>query len=559
MASLALNYKISALDPGSYHWLNLLLHLANTALVFFFVRALSGGRMWTSVLTALLFGIHPMHVESVAWISERKDVLYTLFYLLGLLAYLRYLEGRRLWLAMAWVFFVLSAASKAAAVVFPLTLLLIDWFRRRPLRAGALLEKIPFFAVAAFFGILTLRAQTSVGAVHAALWTPLQKTLFASVGTVIYVAKLFVPVHLSAVYPLPATATTQYSVGYYLAPFAVLLFIAAAILVGRKARPILFGVAFFFINIVLVLQFVSVGAALMAERYTYVPYIGLLLALTWWLDEPQGSPRARWRPWVAGACALLVPFSLAQTWNRTKVFHDPETFWNDTIEKFPGKIVDAYYNRGNWYNKNGRTADALADYARAIDLNPGVPRIWYNRGLLYAQIGKNDSALVSFDHAVALDPKNPDAFNNRGAMKYKMGNLPAAVADFSKAIELNPRDRDAYMNRAVAYRDARQFARAVEDCQRAIDIDPSNPGNGEEYGLMGQALQTMGKNREALVALDRAIGMKAATDPTLATDYASRSYAWAALGDKAKAIADAREAQKRGVVFDPRYLKSLGG
>src|SRR6267154_2594696 len=171
------NYYLSGPRPFSYHWLNLLLHVANTALVFLLVWRLSGRRLWTTVVTALFFGIHPMHVESVAWISERKDVLYALFYLLALLAYLRYLATRRVaWLALTWVVFVLSVASKPAAVVFPLTLLAIDFLKRRPFRGwGVWLEKAPFFVVSAAMGALTVMAQRAAGAVAAPQrWTIVQ-------------------------------------------------------------------------------------------------------------------------------------------------------------------------------------------------------------------------------------------------------------------------------------------------------------------------------------------------------------------------------------------------
>lgn len=557
MASLALNYRMSGLDAGSYHWMNLLIHLANTALVFFFVRALSGGRLWTSVVTSLFFGIHPMHVESVAWISERKDVLYAFFYLIGLLTYLRYLAGGRGWLVATWLAFVLSVASKPAAVVLPLTLFLIDWFRRRPLSISVILEKIPFFAVSVAAGALTFLAQKGVGAVHAELWSPLQKVLFASVGTLMYVAKLFVPIHLAAVYPLPSTSATHYATWYYVAPFIVLAGLLASLVVGLRFRPVLFGVAFFFINILLVLQLVSVGAALLAERYTYIPYIGLFIALAWWLDEPAGTPRARWKPTIAVVCLLLVPLSVVQTWNRCHVFHDPETFWNDAIDKYPGKIVDAYYNRANYLVKQGRLEAALQDYNRALDLNAGVPRTWYNKGLLLAQLDRTDSALVAFDHVVALDPKHVDALNNRGAMRYKKGDLEGAVADFSRILELNPRYRDGYLNRAVAYADLKEYEKSVADRQRGIDLDPANPGNAEEYGLLGQSLQHLGRSRQAIAALDRAIGALPANAPSLAANYWFRSLAWAALGDREHALADAREAQKRGTVVDPKYLRSL--
>jgi len=559
MATLALNYAMSGLNASSYHWLNLLLHLVDTALVFFFVRKLSGGRLWTSVVTALFFGIHPMHVESVAWISERKDVLYALFYLVALLTYLRYLEGGWVWLAATWIAFVLSAASKPAAVVLPVTLLLIDWFRKRPLRGKTLVEKVPFFLVSAAVGALTFTAQKQVGAVHTELWGPLQKIIFASVGTVMYVVKLFVPVQLSGIYPLPATSTVRYPTLYYLAPFLVLAGLAATVLVGRKLRPILFGVAFFFINIALVLQIVSVGAALMADRYTYVPYIGLFLAMAWWLDEPAGSPRARWRPVLMGVFGILFVFSIVQTWNRSRVYHDPEIYWNDVIAKYPGKVPDAYYNRGNYYMKEGRNQEALADFNRSVDLNAAVPRVWYNKGMMHAQMNQPDSALAAFDRALALDPKNPDALNNRGAMRYRRGDIAGAIADWSRILDANPRYRDGYLNRAVAYMDLKQFDKSVEDRRRGIELDPSNPANVDEYALMARALQSLGRHREAVDALDHAIAAAPGNDARVADFYVRRSGSWAAMGDKARALADVREAERRGAKVDPRYVRSLGG
>src|SRR6267378_2051890 len=196
IGSLALNYRISGLHPSSYHWLSLLLHLANTALVFLFIRQLSKGRFWTTVVTSLFFGIHPMHVESVAWISGRKDVLYAFFYLIGMIAYLSYIDRRRhRWLGAALIAFVMSAASKPAAAVFPLVLVAIDFIRRRPFNFSVALEKAPFLAVAVIDGILTLDAQKGSGAI-ATVWSPFQKLLFAAYGMVMYVVRLFVPFRL---------------------------------------------------------------------------------------------------------------------------------------------------------------------------------------------------------------------------------------------------------------------------------------------------------------------------------------------------------------------------
>ncbi len=560
MASLALNHMISGMNAASYHWLNLILHLANTALVFFFIRKLSGGRLWASVATALFFGVHPTHVESVAWISERKDVLYAFFYLIALLLYLRYLDKERWWwLVATWLLFVLSAASKPAAVVFPLSLLAIDYFRRRPFRMGSLLEKAPFFLVSAAVGLLTFQAQRTVGAVaDPKLWSPFQRVLFASVGTVMYVVKMFLPFHLSAVYPLPSTSATRYETGFYVAPVVLAIGLPAILYFGRSVRPVLFGIAFFFINIVLVLQLVTVGAALMADRYTYVPYIGLFFALAWWLDEPAASGRVRWKPVIAGILLLLFPVCLVQTWNRCKIWENPETFWNDTIQKYPGKIVDAYYNRANYYTKQGRIEEALRDYDRALTLNSNVPRIWYNKGLLLAQMDKSDSALVSFDRVLALDPKHIDALNNRGAMRYRKGDSAGAIADFTRVLELNPRYRDAYLNRAIAYAERKEFEKSVADRRKGIDLDPANAENYEEYNLLGAALQRLGRHPEAITAFDRAIG-SAPANAKIGSYYLARSYSWFTLKDHARALADAREALRRGEKVDPGYLRSLGG
>ncbi|HEY2924610.1 MAG TPA: tetratricopeptide repeat protein [Candidatus Eisenbacteria bacterium] len=561
MASLVLNYKLSGLNAASYHWLNLLLHLANVALVFFFVRALSGGRLWTTAATALFFGIHPTHVESVAWISERKDVLYALFYLIALLTYLRYLEKRRiLWLLATLLAFVLSAASKPAAVVLPLSLLAIDYFRRRPFSARVVWEKVPFFAISMAVGLLTFKAQQSVGAVaDAKLWDPFQRVLFASFGTVMYLVKLFLPFHLSAVYPLPSTGAARFGSEYYAAPVILAVLLPTIAFLCRRVRPVLFGLAFFFINIVLVLQLVTVGAALMADRYTYVPYIGLFFALAWWLDEPSARVPFPVKPLIAGIFLVLLPISIVQTWNRCRVWRDPLTFWNDTIQKYPRQIVEAYYNRGNYYGRTGRPQEALADYKQALALNSGVTRIWYNRGLLFSQLGHNDSALVDFDHAVKLSPKHVDAWNNRGAMKYRTGDLAGAAADFTRAMELNPRYRDAYLNRATVLYDMREYEKSIADRRRGIELDPGNPAKAQEHALLADALQRLNRHQEAIAEIDKAIGTARAGDQRIGGYYLARSQAWWALRDRGRALADAREAERLGAKVDPAYLRGLGG
>jgi len=563
MASLALNYAISGTHAVSYHWLNLLLHLANTALVFLFVRRLSGGRFWTTVVTALFFGIHPMHVESVAWIAERKDVLYAFFYLLGLLAYLRYLGKRRLgWLVAAWLAFVLSVASKPAAVVFPLTLLAIDYFKGRPYQPRLLLEKIPFLLVSIVGGVLTLYAQSSAGAVAEPYrWTLLQKILFASYGTAMYFVKLFLPLRLSAIYPYPTEAGAVLGPKYYLALVALLILLPAVVYLFRRSRAVLFGLAFFFINIVLVLQFVSVGQAVYADRYTYLPYIGLFFALAWWLDEP--GPKLGGVPVRAALAAVLIALagvSLAQTWKRCDVWQNSGTLWDDTIEKYPDQVFDAYNNRGHYYLTEGRYPQALADLDHALSLNPKVARAWGNKGAVYAETNRNDSAYVCFERAIELKPDYAEAWGNRGAVRIHLNDLPGAVEDFSRAIQLKPGYRDAYTNRAMVYFQLGEFEKSIADRRRAIELDPRNPTNYIQMGSIGLALAQLDRARDAIAACDEAIRTAAPEDrQRLAGYHLTRSRMWWRLEERERALLDAQAAKRLGADVDSAYMELLNG
>jgi len=560
--SLAANYRISGLHPTSYHAVSLLLHLANTALVFAFVWMLTGGRRWTTVVTSLFFGIHPMHVESVAWISERKDVLYAFFYLAGLIAYLKYLEARRWWWwAATSLAFVCSLASKPAAVVFPVALLAVDWYRRRAWSPRLLLEKSAWFAASIAAGVFTLRIQEASGALERQ-GDPFTKLLSAAYGLVMYVVKLVAPVHLSAIYPFPNIEGQGPGPEFYATFVAAVVGIPLALYALRRHRPALFGLAFYFVNIVLVLQFVAVGTAVMADRYTYLPYVGLVFALAWPLDERAPGPRHEFsaRAALAAGFLLLLPVCLVATWQRCDVWQNSETLWNDTIRKYPRRSVDAYINRGYHYHRVAKQYDkALADYDQAIALNPAVPNAWNNRGMLLADWGRGDSAIACFDRAIALRPELESAWNNRGGVKLMKGDLAGGIADISRAIALRSRYRDAYANRAVGYSTAGDHERAVEDGRRVVALAPGHPANYLFYGLMGISSRALKMDREAIALLDEAIRLAPAGEPRRGAYYLERSRAWAAAGDGNRALEDAREARRLGVGVDSAYWKAIGG
>jgi len=506
--SLALNYRISGYQPASYHWLNLILHLANTALVFGFVWMLSRRRFWTATATSLFFGIHPMHVESVAWIAERKDVLYTLFYLLGLIGYLRYLERRRwAWFAVCLAAFILSLASKPAAVVFPLTLLALDWFFQRADRARLVLEKLPFLALSIAAGLLTLKAQRAGGAIApVGTWNLFEKLLLASYGSVMYVLKLFVPVGLSAIYPYPAKGAGL-GPEFYGALAGMLVGFPALLFVCRRLRPVLFGWAFFFINILLVLQFFTVGQAVMADRYTYVPYIGLLLGLTWWLDErPRpGQAGIPARLVIGAVLVVLLPLSLYQTWMRCGVWKNAETLWTDTIRKFPRRIAVAHNNLGLAFADQGRLEEAILQYREAVQVDDRSAEARNNLGLALAAQGKLDEAITHYREAIRLRNNYVKAHYNLGIALAAQGRLDEAIAHYREAIRLLPDYREAHNNLGVAFAAQGKSDEAIAHYREAIRLLPDY---SEAHYNLGNVLAAQGRLDEAIAHYREAIRLK---------------------------------------------------
>jgi hypothetical protein len=285
MISLAINYAISELDPSSYHLFNIVLHLLNVLLVFRLVFQLSKENTLIAFTCALLFGVHPMHVESVAWVSERKDVVFTFFFLLGLMSYLKYSDANSnneksgassRYYVLSLLFLVLSLSAKPAAVVFPVLLLCFDFLRGRKFALKLIIEKIPYFILALVFGLLTMQAQKTIGATGIeGFYSFGSRMFFGFYGYMMYFVKLIAPFDLAAFIPYPAV-NQSLPIAYLISPLFFLLTLVLCIRTWKKYREITFAFAFYLVNLILVLQFIPVGSAIIADRYTYVPYIGIL-------------------------------------------------------------------------------------------------------------------------------------------------------------------------------------------------------------------------------------------------------------------------------------------
>lgn len=504
---------------------NVLLHLLNSFLVLSLVWLLTRGRWMVAGFTALLFALHPMHVESVAWVSERKDVLYVCFGLLSLLAYWRYAREdssgqaktplRFAWLALALGLFALSCLSKAMAVIFPLLYLLIDyWEDRKWSEPVVWMEKLPFFALSILFGLIALKVQKGQNfngwfevlevknaLTTAEVFTPFQKITFASYGLAQYCLRLFWPFNLCTYYPYPAKAAAA-SLPYTLAPLFFAVYLGTMAWAWFKShKALFFGLAFALASVALVLQFISVGAVIMADRYTYLPYVGLFFALTWYIDQKTALNRN----WHLGAVGVLTAFTLfcsVLTVKQVETWKDSISLWSRVIELYP-EAASPYAKRGNvWGKERNDLAKARADFEKAVQLDPNDA---------YAYEGLGIVAGMQQDHKKALEM-------------------------FDKCVQLEPNYFNFYYNRAMAYLQSQQFAKAIPDYEKALQL---NPGNYAQFvPSYIYALLAAGNTAAAKTKADEAIG-KGIRDASI---YISRAQALNRTGDVAGAKSDLQQA-----------------
>lgn len=503
MLSLALNAS-PPLSPRPFLVTNVLLHALNAALVFWLALLLLRRRMLPAFFVALLFAVHPMHVESVAWISERKDVLYALFFLAGAIAYWNYLETRRrAWLAATFGLFLLSCLSKAVAVVFPAVMVLLDYWKRRAiLDRRALLEKAPFVAVSILVGLIAVDVQAG-GDFHGVLnpvgermralpatnpFTFFQRLAFPAYGHLQYLWKLFVPLQLSAFYRYPASVAESYR-PEYLAGILVLLATVAVFLVSlRRWRIVAFGLGWYFATLLLVMQWVPVGEAIMADRYTYLPYFGLFLILV----AGVGALAERYRQlrvalWAA--CALFALVLMPRTVRQVETWKDTEALWSNVIRNDPG-ADKAYAARANYRGRAGRVAEALSDLQTARRLNPRRGEVYEDLGNAYGSLGRPDSAVLFFGEALRIDPTLGHTYYNRAIAYLRLGRPREALADLAQAESLMPGETASlHFPRGNAYMSLGDDRRAVEEFGRAIE---AREGGADAYVNRGMARMRLG-------------------------------------------------------------------
>ena len=585
--SLMFDYQLHGLNAGGYHLTNLILHVMSALLLFWLFNRMTGA-IWKSAFVAALFALHPLHVESVAWIAERKDVLSAFFWMLTLCLYVYYTEKPVIRRYLPVLFcFVLALMSKSMVVTLPVVMLLLDYWpldrllsrkivtnmpevmsvptnqgkKKNKLKQEALKkkispprvqklsepriagiiplwqlrEKIPFFILSIVLVIITLYTPDTYDLSN----TPdlkqfpfISRLANAPVAFVTYLEKTFWPHNMAVFYPFP----DQIPLWQVLGASLLILIITTAVIVMMKRLPYLFaGWMWFGITIAPVIGIIQISISApyaMADRYHYLPSIGLAVMMAWGIPALIKSEEIRKKILFPTGIAFLIIMSVL-TWQQCGYWKNSITLFDHTL-----KVTDnnwfAYNNRGVAYGGLGNYRQAIEDCDRAIDIKPGYADAYNNRGFAYNGLGNYRQAIEDCDRAIEINPGYAEAYNNRGVAHNGLGNYEQAIEDLNRAIEIKLRIAEAYFNRGNAYSGLGNYRQAIEDYSRAIEI---KPGYANAYHNRGVVYTYLGNSKQAFEDYDRAIEI----NPGYAEAYYNRALFYLKQGDN---ISGCRDAQK---------------
>ena len=444
--SLMFDSQLYGLNAGGYHFTNLILHILSTLLLcWLFIRMTQS--VWKSAFVGAIFALHPLHVESVAWIAERKDVLSAFFWMLTLCLYVRYTEKPVISRHLSVLFsFTCALMSKAMVVTLPVIMILLDYWplRRFESKNGKILswqvkEKIPFFALSIIFSAVTLYAQYKPTAKHFSfpLGSRISNALVSIIG---YPAKIIWPQDLTIYHPFSADIPHW----QVLSAILLILVISFTVIVVVKRFPYLFvGWMWYVVTIAPVIGIIQISshAQSMADRYSYLPSIGISIMLAWGIPTLFPSENNRTRVLLPAGIAILAILAVI-TWKQC-------SYWKNNIE-LSNHVLQltkdppfAYHIRGIIHGECGQYNLAINDFNEAIRLKPDYFKAYYNRGFAYAKINNYQRAVEDYGHAIKISPDYAMAYAKRGIAYYNLGQYPLAVQDLKESIRLNPNDEES--------------------------------------------------------------------------------------------------------------------
>lgn len=505
-----LDCQMFGLKPRGHHLTGILLHALNAVLVFVVLRRMTGAA-WMSLFVAVLFGLHPLRVESVAWVAERKDVLSVMFWMLTLLAYTRFVEESRscgakasLYYGLALASFSLGLMSKPMLVTLPCVLLLLDYWplnRFDDKRAWTLVvEKAPFFLLAAISCVITFVVQQ-----HSRAVAPLgAASLTARMGNalvayVLYIGKLFWPVDLAVLYPF-----RTWSIKIVLLTGFLLLCFSVFAIARRRQHPYLPVGWFWFVGTLApVIGLVQVGSQAMADRYTYVPSLGLLILLVWGAHAVTKSWR-QGRIAVSVVSVVVMLLCILLTYRQIGYWKDSETLWRHTIAVTHNNYI-GHNTLGTALHHKGNLDEAIGEFQKALKLDPDYADAHDNLGATLYVKGNLDGAIREFQEALKLKPDYANAHYNLGVALQNKGKADEAIAQYREVIGLNPDYVKARYNLGTALLSRGDIDEATFQFQEALIIQPDYP---EAHNGLAAVLVRKGRYDEAIGQYQEALRLK---------------------------------------------------
>ena len=542
MLSFMVEYHLFGENPFVFHLTNIILHALVTVLVFCLGRQMGAGVLASGV-AAFIFGVHPQHVESVAWITERKDVLYAVFYVLALVFYIRYARGgRTAYFRAAVLCGFLSLLAKPMALSLPFVFGIYDWWTRRRVSWLPVMEKVLLCAVFLPVVWITFRAQARVPET-----APGEGALLWFYTVTFYIKKFFAPFFLTPIYPVPrpvSILTFDYALSLVL--FAGLLFIVWK---NRHNRWLLFAALYYVVSIFFLLKNDTVVKCIVTDRFMYLPSLGICLFLGVWIEAlwaKSGLPQRR-----ALAAGLFLVLVLLAVKNRQQqpVWRSSMALWNYVIRHNSGSAV-AFNNRGALHGQRGDDVRALNDLNQALRLRPDYREAFNNRAIVLSRSGRRDLALADYTASIRLYPDYAETYHNRGVLFFRDKQFGRAKADLTRALQLNPLYDKAYNSRGLVYDALGEDALALDDFNRAIQL---NPRWAEVYFNRGSFFVKRSQFAAANKDFDRALDI----DPSYSQAYLNKSVSCFGQDDYPQALALARKAKQLGYPVDPGYWSHL--
>lgn len=473
----AIEYKISEFNPFLYHLDNLIFYALTVIFVFLFISKLTENNL-TAVLVAALFAVQPLHAESVSWITERKDMLYGLFFMISLYFYvLKKKNSGRDYDFYIMAGFVLACLSKAAAITFPFVLLIIDYYMDSKITLKDFKEKIILFATSIIFGIINIIAQLDTPVEGTIMEIPtlsiLERILVVSHNFIFYIYKTLVPLNLNAFYQYPGFETDQVPFIYYISPLLVII-IAGLVYFSKKyyGNKIIFGFLFYTVTIIPVLQIIPVGRAITADRFAYIPLLGILFILYVLIEDLYSknikSPAVK--KISVAAIILFIMFSGYLSMQESYKWKNSFTLYTDMIKKDSSNFI-GYNNRGTVYFNENKLSEAENDFINAIKYNPEYSQAYNNLGLLENRKKNYEKAIGYFEKAISMNNNFAEAYFNAGNSFFNMNNPDTAIVYYRKAIGIDPGFAAAYNNLGKTLAMKEMYIESINAFKQAIVND----------------------------------------------------------------------------------------